>query len=120
MTNVVKRYQRKPDNLEAIELREHTMATAATWCGGIVNREVDRGVDAYTEILVPNIGGTKKGHVGDYLVRRTDGRFDVLKKSEFDAEYEEIGKRVEVVAPPLPATPKTPHYVARGNHPFGN
>lgn len=117
MTTVVKRYQRKPDNLEAIELREHTMEAAATWCGGEVSRELDRGVDAYTQLLVPHIGGTKKGLVGDYLVRRANGRFDIMKMAEFINEYEEVGKRVEVVAP---ASPKTPHYVPRGNHPFGN
>lgn len=116
----VKQYQRIPNNVAAIQLYEHTFAKAALWCGGVVSREMDRGVDAYTELIVPNIDGNQKAHVGDYVVRKEDGRFFVDKQSDFEGEFQEVGKR-DTTPPGLTSKgPLTPHYVARGQHPFGN
>jgi hypothetical protein len=118
MTNLVQHYRRIPDNIEAGQVLEHTAKTLAKWCGGEMSVELDRGVDRYTVVSVPNIKGNLVAKINDFIVRKEDGRFYVMSFSEFAGEYEEVGKREEIrVADPK--APKTPHYVTRGIHPFG-
>jgi sugar lactone lactonase YvrE len=119
MTDIFERRRRKPDYLDSALVMEHTAQKIALWCGGVVNRELDRGVDPYTELLVPNVEGTQKAHVNDYVVRKEDGRFYVMTMTEME-EYEVLGQREEIaVAPVVDGARKTPHYVRRGQHPFG-
>lgn len=129
MVFLVKRYRRKPADIEAAQVAEHTAQLIANWCGGSWGHERDRGVDSYLEIIVPNVEGNQKAHVNQYVVRKPNGRFYVMTEAEMRAEdYEEVGVResgVKVIQPDmseeLKLTPKlTPHYVARGQHPFGN
>jgi len=135
MTDIVQRYRRRPDNLEAVLVLEHTAKAAAIWCGGEVNEERDRGVDRYTTVSVPNVKGVLVAKVNDYIVRRRDGKFSVMPMAEFEAEYENVGVMARdvdvradqdarlkaVVGDDFTLAQKfTPHYVARGQHPFAN
>lgn len=133
MTEVAKRYRRKPAEIQAAQVAEHTAEAIALWCGGSWGHERDRGVDSYLEIIVPNVKGNLKARVNNYVVRKGDGRFYVMTEDEMVAEdyieitaYRQVGSRSEVlheaavegVLPPAPEQ-KTPHYVRRGQHPFG-
>lgn len=134
MNDIIERRRRKPDYIETAQIAEHTAQKIALWCGGVVNRERDRGVDSYLELVVPNVEGNQKGHVNDYVVRKEDGRFYVMKPIDM-GEYEVIGnrelsaqKRTDIegaLGLPGPkdsmgrAMPLTPHYAAR-NSPFAN
>jgi hypothetical protein len=114
MTDIVKRLRLIPEDIEAGQVAEHTVKKLAIWCGGTWSHERDRGVDTYLELIVPNVAGNQKAHVNDYVVRKEDGRFYVMKEADL-VKYEEYGKRSDPKASAL-----TPHYVARGQHPFGN
>lgn len=128
MNDFIEHRRRKPDYLESALVTAHTAQKIALWCGGKVNRERDRGVDEYLELLIPNVEGTQKALVNDYVVRKEDGRFYAMTPDDM-AEYEVMGKR-EIVQPEMSVkdVPKgedlvsafTPHYVPRGKHPFGN
>jgi hypothetical protein len=120
MTDIFERRRRKPDYIETALVAEHTAARIALWCGGVVNRERDRGVDEYLELLVPNVTGTLKAHVNNYVVRKEDGRFYVMTMADMD-EYEVMGERegVKFVDPKEPA-PLTPHYAVRNWNPRGD
>lgn len=131
MNDIFESRRRKPDYMETALVAEHTATKIALWCGGVVNRERDRGIDEYLELLVPNVEGTNKAHVNDYVVRKANGRFYVMTMAEME-EYEVMGKRELTrderngFVKDVPkeeqglATPFTPHYVPRGNHPYGN
>jgi hypothetical protein len=114
MTDIVKRLRLKPRDIEAGQVTDQTVEKLAKWCGGSWSHERDRGVDTYLELIVPNVDGNQKAHDNDYVVRKDNGRFYVMKPAELE-EYEEYGTRL---APEN--TGLTPHYVARGKHPFGN
>jgi hypothetical protein len=114
MTDIVKRLRLKPEEIEAGQVNDRTVKQLAKWCGGSWSHERDRGVDTYLELIVPNVEGNQKARDNDYVVRKEDGRFYVMKEDQL-TKYEEYGKRL---APET--TGLTPHYVARGKHPFGN
>jgi hypothetical protein len=119
MNDFIERRRRKPDYIETAQVTEHTAKRIAIWCGGSWGHERDRGSDTYLEIVVPNIAGNLKAHVNDYVVRKEDGRFYVMKPAEM-TEYEIMGQREGIKVVDLTETPKlTPHYVPRGKHPFG-
>lgn len=132
MNDIVTRWRRRPDDLEAGLVAEHTAQKIALWCGGVVNRERDRGVDEYLELVVPNVEGNQKAHVNDYVVRKSDGRFYVMTMADMN-DYEELGfgkkrdlvaeqdaRLKEVVGDDFKIAEKfTPHYVPR-NSPYSN
>lgn len=128
---LIERRRRKPVYIETALVTEHTAERVALWCGGSWGHERDRGSDSYLELIVPNIEGNKKAHVNDYVVRKEDGRFHVMKQADM-LEYEKMGVRGELVdhmgneypkaptgASGISPKPSTPHYVPRGQYPVG-
>lgn len=113
-------YNRKPHSLEAIMLTAANAEVVTKWCGGDLSEERDRGVDVYAELKVPNVTGSHKAHIGDMIVKGSDGRFTVEKSEAFFTEYEKrsttrsevvqdaYGKGVPIISP------LTPYYILRG------
>lgn len=133
---IFENFHRTPEPIQGAQVAEHTAAEIATWCGGTWGHERDRGVDSYLEVVVPNIEGNLKAHVNDWVVRKANGRFYVMKAADLKEQgYKKSGARIDgitTVKQPDFEIPKdlpggsdlvqsfTPHYVARGQHPFGN
>lgn len=133
--SIIEHFRRKPEYIEAALVQEHTAKEIATWCGGQVGREQDRGVDSYLELTVPNVDGNLKARVNSYVVRNEEGRFTVMTAAEMVSKgYETFAQSVEALEadarlkavgsddfkPDESFKPLTPHYVPRGRHPFGN
>lgn len=93
----VKTYLLKPNNVEAVLLQPGNMDCAAKWSGGTVLRVANPAEtsDVYMAMKYATLDGVKQAEVGDYLLRDTDGRFETMKKSEFEEKYKERGQRIK-------------------------
>lgn len=80
------------DYREARKLTFPNREEIAQWCGGMIKEESKSSdpTDISIELLLPNVTGNQRAHIGNYIVRDSNGRFNVVKASEWLAEYEEI------------------------------
>lgn len=88
---VTRRYVKKPDAVEAIQLTSGNVNFVGNWCGGKVVRGYDLNDPSrkYLGLNVPAIDGrTVRAHIGDYIVRELSGRFTKLTNEQFIAEYQ--------------------------------
>lgn len=66
---------------EARNLTENNAAELAQWCGGRLAREHD-ALDHSQSTLginVPVVDGVERASVGDTIIRRNDGQFEIFK-----------------------------------------
>ena len=86
---MIKRYQKKPVIVEAVEIREPNLpGDVAKWCGGSV-----QGVGAVGEkvwIDVPTLEGVMKASYGDFIIKGVQGEFYPCKPDIFHATYSEV------------------------------
>lgn len=126
MSSVVRHYNRKPNQVEAVQVSAENVDYIANWCGGKVDREEKPGdpTDVRISLSVPNINGNRTATIGHFVVREDDGKFWVRHAEEFLGEYEiptrtlheEVRQaHIEGVLPKAP----TPHYVSRGAYDRG-
>ena len=86
----------EPDLEEAVvALRFDDVGVAedlATWCGGeVVKRiDIDGTAEERTVILVPTDKGPLPAHVGDWIVRRSEGVHHVYPPDEFALLHEPL------------------------------
>lgn len=89
-------YRQKPMPVEALQLREHTAAEMARWCGGEVVRDSKPSdpTDVSLQVIVPTL--EQRVHpltvlVNEYLVRETNtGKFRKMSAADFEAQYEKV------------------------------
>jgi hypothetical protein len=84
---VAPRYIKKPHAVEAVQLTRTNVEFLANWCGGVVIRERQ----AYISLDIPNLFGSLRVQVGDYLTKDEQGRFDRVSESEFESAYQPEG-----------------------------
>lgn len=90
----IKRYKPNEPDVEAIQITKETLQEAARWCGGEVRSE-----DVFSYVAIPSLEpGPIEARIGSYLVRRPDGKFDVVYEAEFNKKYHVIGQRQDGVA----------------------
>jgi len=81
-------YRRKPQTVEARQVRTDNLASLAHWTGGQV--ATIRNGNLTLHSLRVRRWEQQYAYVGQWLVRDADGRFTVMSDAEFRAEYEEI------------------------------
>lgn len=89
-------YIRKPHTVEAIQLTHTNVNFLANWCGGIVVQERQPGAAwmpmKYCVALdMPNLSGSLRAHVGDYITKDEQGVFSRVDPSIFDLDYQNEG-----------------------------
>ena len=82
----VKKYRKKPVEIEAIQLKIHNLHEVAKWCdadlGYIFGSTEPDALDIHT------LEGTMAAHIGDYIIRGVQGEFYPCKPDIFAATYE--------------------------------
>lgn len=90
------RWVPKEDAFEAVRLTRENLEEAAKWCGGEIGTRthpvsID---DAYDTVLrFPTLDGPEEAAIGDYLIRKSDGKFDFWPESAMLAKYKKVGLR---------------------------
>lgn len=88
----VKKYRKKPVEIEAVELVDaNAMRRAANWCGGIYHYEAKPSdpIDVAYWVDIPTLEGTMRASRGDYIIRGVRGEFYPCKPDIFEQTYEE-------------------------------
>lgn len=91
--SVVRKYRKKPVEIEAIELTgPNAMQRAVKWCGGRYYYEVKASDPSDVEhwVHIPTLEGLKTAFRGDFIVKGEEGEFYPCKPYNFAATYEEI------------------------------
>lgn len=89
--NKIKRYKKKPVEIQAVQFTVDDRDLVAHWCAGRVVEDVsprDRSDVRYT-IAIPTLEGTMHGMVGDYIIKGVRGEFYPCKRDIFEETYEE-------------------------------
>ena len=87
---ITRRYVRRPDAVEAIQLTNGNVHFIANWCGGkvISGTDLNDPSRSYLGIDLKLIyGNITRVNVGSYIIRELSGRFITLTNEEFIAEY---------------------------------
>lgn len=90
---VARRYVKKPEAIEAIQLTRTNVNFLANWCGGRVVRESkpsDR-TDVYIALDMPHLDGILRAIVGDYITKDEHGVFGRTKAEIFEISYQREG-----------------------------
>jgi hypothetical protein len=91
-------YQKKPENIEVVELTKDNVQEVARWCGGTQNsvRNIlhqDHALETQS-LAIPSIYGGISAEIGTFIARNAEtGVFSVMTKEHLDAEYQRIGLR---------------------------
>lgn len=66
---------------EARPVSERNIAVVAEWCGGVVVMEHDAIDHSITNpaLNLETVNGIERAHVGDIIVRNSDGTFEICK-----------------------------------------
>ena len=78
-----------PVAVTAIQVTPESVHRAAVWSGSVEVEEIDPFDKSikFCALNVPTLDGVKRAQEGDYVVQDNEGRFDVIKKAEFEAKY---------------------------------
>ena len=90
----VKRYQKKPVVIEAMQfVSPFDIEVITTWCGGRFKRwtKPSDPSDTCVQIIIPTLEGNVAASAGDFIVRGSKGEFYPCKPDIFEATYEEVG-----------------------------
>jgi hypothetical protein len=81
MTN----YQDAEGNpVQVMMLSRELAATAAAWCDGVPTEEMDPFSNAtYPAVNVRTPDGAKRASLGDYIIKKQNGDFDVQRPLQF-------------------------------------
>lgn len=96
MSLAIKQYVIQPNPIEAVLITHENIAEAALWCGGEVTSRAKPGdpEDVYEYLTYPQIHGTSRVGVGDYLIKsRMNGRFAHSVAATFEQNYKQLGSR---------------------------
>lgn len=97
-----KKYRLIPRFVEAIQITPENVRRIAIWSGGFIHKEVDPEdrVEKVVGINVPTEDGVKQAKIiqndgrdfGDFVIKHTSGKFEVLDYFRFDVRYELISE----------------------------
>lgn len=101
----IKRYRKKPVEIEAMALSRNNIQEVAKWCGGRVVSEANPAdrTDVYLALDIPTLEGVMRAETthwstwngseythGDWIIRGVQGEFYPCKPDIFEATYEEV------------------------------
>lgn len=78
--------------VEAIKLTPESVDRAALWAGGKPVEEYDSfdRSKKFVALNVPTLRGVQRAQEGDYIVKESNGSFNVVSEREFEDKYELI------------------------------
>jgi hypothetical protein len=79
----MKKYRKKPVEVEAVEFTGENWAEIVEWSGEAVQQHPGR--DA---LVMDAMGGTVTAEVGDYIIKGVDGEFYPCKEQVFIETYD--------------------------------
>ena len=90
MTTEPKRFRKKPVEIEAMHLDNHTTPEkVARWCGGrVATPTVGTGCPIVIEI--ETLEGVMTAHPGDWIIKGTQGEFYPCKPAAFADTFEPV------------------------------
>lgn len=90
------RWVPRDGGFEAVKLTRENLEEAAKWCGGEIGTRTNPVAidDAYDTVLrFPTLIGVVQAGIGDYLIRKDDGKFDYWTESALLSQYKKVGRR---------------------------
>ena len=84
----VKKYRKKPVEIEAMQLNTHNVHEVAEWCGADLGHTF--GSTDPDALDIRTLEGTMAAYIGDYIIRGVQGEFYPCKPDIFAATYEEV------------------------------
>lgn len=88
----IKRYRKKPVEVEAVQFTGDNADVVAEWCGGAAAQSVvpapGRGLKTVLNIFT--LEGKMQAVPGDYIIKGVQGEFYPCKPDIFAATYEEV------------------------------
>jgi hypothetical protein len=80
---------RDGDQVQVMHLSEELVATAVVWTRGLLVEEIDPLDDTKRQPGINLVCGTdvKRASLGDYILKHSDGVFDVKKPGEFKRSH---------------------------------
>ena len=82
--STLKRYRKKPVEVEAVQLTKKNTDEVRNWCGAKFAGGKEIGLNIAT------LEGTMRADIGDYIIQGVAGEFYPCKPDVFAATYEEV------------------------------
>ena len=88
----VRRFRKKPVEIEAVQFKAGTGVEVARWCGGRYHEEAKPSdpLDVYRWVEIPTLEGNMRASLNDWIIRGVQGEFYPCKPTIFAATYDEV------------------------------
>ena len=81
------------ERVQAMLMTDELATVITVWCGGLLVQEIDPFTAAVQPgINVPCKDEVKRASLGDYVIRKEDKTFDVVKPNAFKHSYKAWGE----------------------------
>lgn len=90
------RWVPRDGGFDAVKITRENLEEAAKWCGGEIgtrSKPTDLNSAYDTVLRFPTLEGPEEAAIGDYLIRKDDGKFDFWPESAMLAKYKKVGQR---------------------------
>ena len=84
---MMKRYRKKPVEIEAVQLNPQNAFDVLDEVGGELEM-TDYGTP--TALLIPTLEGIMRARMGDYIIHGIEGEFYACRQTIFEKTYEEV------------------------------
>lgn len=78
--NEIRKYRKKPVEIDAMLLRTENVQAVADWCGGKPG--------LHSGVVIHTLEGVMKADIGDYVIKGIKGEFYPCKPDIFLASYD--------------------------------
>lgn len=80
---MIKKYKKKPVEIEAIQLTKESQFIVCNFCQG-------KATLCNNGLMIPTLEGTMLGNWGDYIIKGVTGEFYPCKPDVFKQTYDEV------------------------------
>ena len=84
----IKKYRKKPVEVEAVQLKPHNVREVAKWCNADLGYTF--GSDEPDALDIPTLEGTMAAYIDYYIIKGVKGEFYPCKPDIFAVTYEEV------------------------------
>lgn len=86
----VKRYRKKIQTVQAVQITKASIREAAEWCGGRIVEEKDPFDEDQFKVglNVPTLKGVLRASEDDYIIKSWETGIVLMSKEEFEDAYE--------------------------------
>lgn len=89
---ITERYERLPQEVNAIQMTIDNIYSIAKWVKGII-----KGTELPKEKMLVDIWNKEKDceiriQIGDFVIKKENGQFEVMNESDFNKTYKVLGE----------------------------